>query len=96
MGLRKGALLEMLTRATLHSARSRREDPHFGGALDAASPMEEPMQINLTLERETKNTVRFAEDEEGQPADHPGTRSWARSTSIRRPTPSSAPPAGSV
>ena len=31
------------------------------------------MQINLTLERETKNTVRFAEDEKGQPADHPGT-----------------------
>ena len=31
------------------------------------------MQINLTLERETKNTVRFAEDETGQPADHPGT-----------------------
>lgn len=31
------------------------------------------MQINLTLERETKNTVRFAEDEAGQPADHPGT-----------------------
>jgi hypothetical protein len=31
------------------------------------------MQINFTLERETKNTVRFAEDEAGQPADHPGT-----------------------
>ena len=31
------------------------------------------MQINLTLERETKNTVRFAEDQERQPADHPGT-----------------------
>lgn len=31
------------------------------------------MQINLTLERETKNTVRFAEDDKGQPADHPGT-----------------------
>ena len=31
------------------------------------------MQINLTLERETKNTVRFAEDGAGQPADHPGT-----------------------
>ena len=31
------------------------------------------MHINLTLERETKNTVRFAEDERDQPADHPGT-----------------------
>ena len=31
------------------------------------------MQINLTLERETKNTVRFAEDDNGQPADHPGS-----------------------
>jgi hypothetical protein len=30
------------------------------------------MRINLTLERETKNTVRFAEDEAGQPSDHPG------------------------
>lgn len=30
------------------------------------------MQIHLTLERETKNTVRFAEDEEGQPDGHPG------------------------
>jgi len=28
------------------------------------------MQINLTLERETKNIVRFAKDEKGQPADH--------------------------
>ena len=36
-------------------------------------PLENPMQINLTLERETKNTVRFTEDEAGQPADHPGT-----------------------
>lgn len=31
------------------------------------------IQVYLTLERETKNTVRFAEDEEGQPRDHPGT-----------------------
>ena len=31
------------------------------------------MQINMTLERETKNTVRFAEDEKEQPADHPGS-----------------------
>jgi len=30
------------------------------------------MQINLALERETKNTVRFAEDKVGQPSDHPG------------------------
>lgn len=30
------------------------------------------MRINLTLERETKNTVRFAEDDAGQPPDHPG------------------------
>ena len=29
------------------------------------------MQIHLTLERETKNTIRFAEDEAGQPSDHP-------------------------
>ncbi len=31
------------------------------------------MEIHLTLERETKNTVRFAEDDTGQPADHPGS-----------------------
>ena len=31
------------------------------------------MQVHLTLERETKNTVRFAEDEAGQPPDHPGS-----------------------
>ena len=30
------------------------------------------MQIHLTLERETKNTVRFAEDETSQPPGHPG------------------------
>lgn len=30
------------------------------------------MQIHLTFERETKNTVRFAEDEAGQPESHPG------------------------
>jgi hypothetical protein len=30
------------------------------------------MRINLALERETKNTVRFAEDDAGQPSDHPG------------------------
>lgn len=30
------------------------------------------MQITLTLERETQYTVRFAEDEEVQPPDHPG------------------------
>jgi len=30
------------------------------------------MQIHLTFERETKNTVRFAEDEDGQPESHPG------------------------
>ena len=30
------------------------------------------MKINLTLERETKSTVRFAEDEGGQATDHPG------------------------
>lgn len=29
------------------------------------------MRINLALERETKNTVRFAEDDAGQPSDHP-------------------------
>lgn len=33
---------------------------------------EDALKINLTLERETKNTVRFAEDEAGQPSDHPG------------------------
>ncbi|MGH7667348.1 MAG: hypothetical protein ACRDX8_13850 [Acidimicrobiales bacterium] len=31
------------------------------------------MKINFRLERETKNTVRFAEDEGDQPADHPGS-----------------------
>lgn len=31
-----------------------------------------PMEIHLSLERETKNTVRFQEDEKGQPEDHPG------------------------
>lgn len=30
------------------------------------------MQLHLSLERETKNTVRFAEDQEGQPESHPG------------------------
>ena len=30
------------------------------------------MQIHLTFERETKSTVRFAEDEDGQPESHPG------------------------
>lgn len=30
------------------------------------------MQIHLTLVRETMNTVRFAEDEGGQPESHPG------------------------
>lgn len=30
------------------------------------------MKIHLSLERETKNTVRFSEDQEGQPDDHPG------------------------
>ncbi len=30
------------------------------------------MRINLTLERETKSTVRFAEDEVGQPSVHSG------------------------
>lgn len=27
---------------------------------------------NLSFDRETKNTVRFAEDETGQPVEHPG------------------------
>ncbi len=31
------------------------------------------MQVNLTLERETKNTVRFAENDPGQPPDHPSS-----------------------
>ena len=31
------------------------------------------MQIDLTPERETKNTVWFVEEEAGQTADHPGT-----------------------
>jgi len=30
------------------------------------------MKINLSLEKETANTVRFSEDEEGQPDGHPG------------------------
>lgn len=31
------------------------------------------MEIRLTLERETKNTIRFAGDEAGQPPGHPGS-----------------------
>lgn len=31
------------------------------------------MQINFTLERETRRTVRCAEDGAGQPANHPDT-----------------------
>lgn len=30
------------------------------------------MDVHLALERETKNTVRCADDETGQPPDHPG------------------------
>ncbi|MGH9055908.1 MAG: hypothetical protein ACRDYY_08630 [Acidimicrobiales bacterium] len=30
------------------------------------------MRIHLSLERETKNTVRFAEDDDGQPEGHSG------------------------
>jgi hypothetical protein len=30
------------------------------------------MQVHLTFERETKHTVRFAEDEADQPETHPG------------------------
>ena len=30
------------------------------------------MRINLSFERETKNTVRFQEDADGQPEGHPG------------------------
>ena len=30
------------------------------------------MQLHLSLERETKNTVRFQEDADGQPEGHPG------------------------
>ena len=33
---------------------------------------EKTLRIRLSVERETKNTVRFAEDTEGQPPDHPG------------------------
>ena len=40
------------------------------GILCPAEPSGEHGHINLTLERETKNTVRFAEDEKGQPANH--------------------------
>ncbi len=31
------------------------------------------MRVHMTFERETKNTVRFAEDENNQPDEHPGT-----------------------
>jgi hypothetical protein len=30
------------------------------------------MELHLSFERETKNTVRFQEDENGQPESHPG------------------------
>lgn len=30
------------------------------------------MRLHMSLERETKNTVRFQEDSEGQPEGHPG------------------------
>jgi hypothetical protein len=30
------------------------------------------VEVRLSLERETKNTVRFQEDEDGQPEGHPG------------------------
>lgn len=30
------------------------------------------MKLHMSFERETKNTVRFQEDEGGQPEDHPG------------------------
>ena len=30
------------------------------------------LEVRLSLERETKNTVRFQEDEDGQPEGHPG------------------------
>jgi len=30
------------------------------------------MKIHMTFEKETANTVRFAEDETGQPDSHPG------------------------
>lgn len=46
---------------------------HFEGRSSGPLRWEDPMQIKFTLERETKNTVRFAEDEASRPADHPGT-----------------------
>jgi hypothetical protein len=30
------------------------------------------MELHLSFERETKDTVRFQEDEDGQPEGHPG------------------------
>lgn len=54
-------------------------------------PLENPMQINLTLERETKNTVRFAEDATVSQPIIPAPHSWARSTSRSRLTHSSDP-----
>lgn len=30
------------------------------------------MRVHFSVERETKNTVRFAEDQDGQPEGHPG------------------------
>lgn len=36
------------------------------------TPEEVVVRIHLSIERETKNTVRFAEDQGGQPEGHPG------------------------
>lgn len=30
------------------------------------------MKLNMSFEKETKNTVRFTEDQSGQPEGHPG------------------------
>lgn len=32
----------------------------------------EDMKVHMTFERATKNTIRFAEDEDGQPEGHTG------------------------
>lgn len=75
MGLRKGALLEIIMAATVHSGTGPGQTPILEGAIQPRVYWPSSggaVQITLTLERETKNTVRFTEDEKGQPADHPG------------------------
>lgn len=62
------------SRALLYTARGLAErTPTLEGRSVLPPWWEDGTQINFTLEQETKNTVRFAEDEAEQPAAHPGT-----------------------